>query len=902
MKTRHPLIAASRLTPPGVALLALLSYSPWAAAASAAPASAKADALLEPAEVQFNNQFLHRQDSTPADISRFNKGNAALPGTYLADLYVNQIWLGRAEITLRDTGKGGVQACFDRNLIELAGVALSKLSAPAQAALVDGAQRGGVCHSLPEWVPDATATFDNGEQRLDVSVPQIALNREARGYVDPKYWDNGVSAATLQYNGNIYHSDTAGQTSTQTYVGLMAGINLGAWRLRYQSNVSHDPAGTHYQNVQTYLQRSFAPIKSQLTIGDTFTDGRIFDSFGIRGVELASDDRMYPQSQRGYAPTIRGIANTNARVQIRQNGNIIYETTVAAGAFEINDLYPTGYGGNLDVVVAEADGSVHTSSVPYAATVDALRPGVTRYEVAAGEYRNGPMRNITPLVSQFTLQRGLTNAVTAYGGVIVADNYDSILVGAALNTRAGALGLDVSQANSRFPDQPSRTGQSVRLSYSKRVAPTNTTISVAAYRYSSSGYLSFQDALALRDASWLQQRLISSQPGLQPGQPVVPGQMPSGLDQVIALQQMGVLYGTQKSRLQLNINQSLGHRFGSLYITGTAQNYWNRHGINSQYQAGYSNQFKFINYGVSVSRQYDITHNRWDTVFMTNLNMPFGTSPYAPRSMTSYQRDAETGASSIQETVTGVLGVDNALNYGLTAGHYGAGNGYRSGTTHNVGANASYQAAFATLSATASAATNYRQQGAGITGGVVAYAEGLSFSPILGETIGIIEAKDAAGARLTNASGLRVDSTGHAVVANLVPFSDNVIEVDPKGLPMGEVFQSTTQHVAPTAGAVVKVHFETDNSGRSAILHVTRPDAQPLPFGADVIDGQGNSVGTVAQGNRIILRGLKTDSGELSVQWGLQANESCRLNYRLPPIDKTDNESMARRIVEAACR
>jgi outer membrane usher protein len=897
MNTKHPVIAALRLTPLSAVLLALLSHSPLAAAASAAPASATADASAGPADVQFNSQFLHGQDSAPADISRFNKGNVALPGSYRADLYVNEIWLGRAEVTLRDTGNGAVQACFDHDLLERAGVDLSRLSTEAQAALADGEQ-GSTCDSLPELIPDATATFDNGEQRLDVSVPQIALNRQARGYVDPKYWDNGVPAVTLQYSGNIYHSDAVGQASTQAYMGLLAGFNIDAWRLRYQSDVTHDQLGLHYQNIQTYVQRSLVPIKSQLTIGDTFTDGRTFDSYGIRGVDLASDDRMYPESQRGYAPTVRGIANTNAKVQIRQNGNIIYETTVAPGAFEINDLYPTGYGGDLSVIVTEADGSVHTSAVPYASTVDALRPGMMRYEAVAGEYNSGAFPNVTPFVSQFTLQRGLTNMVTAYGGVIVADHYDSILLGAALNTRAGAFGLDVSQANSRFLDAPDRNGHSVRLSYSKLVAPTNTNISVAAYRYSSNGYLSLQAAVALRDASWLQQRSLSSQFGLQPGEQIVPGQVPNWAGQVTALQQMGALYGIQKSRLQLNINQNLGNRFGSLYIAGTAQSYWNREGFNTQYQAGYNNHFRFINYGVSVSRQYDITHSRWDTVVMANINIPLGTSAHAPRSMTSYQHDAQSGVDSIQESVTGVLGADNALSYGITAGHYGAANG----SSNSAGANASYQAPFATVSATASKGTNYEQQGAGITGGIVAYGGGLSFTPILGGTIGIVEAKDAAGARLTNASGLRVDSTGHAVVANLVPFSDNVIEIDPKGLPLGEEFKSTTQHIAPTAGAVVKVHFETDNAGRSAILHAARPDGQALPFGADVTDGQGNSMGTVAQGNRIIVRGLKADSGELVVKWGGATSESCRLSYSLPPVDKANKGSMARQMVEAACR
>lgn len=48
-----------------------------------------------------------------------------------------------------------------------------------------------------------------------------------------------------------------------------------------------------------------------------------------------------------------------------QNGHEIYQTTVAPGPFEINDLYPTSYSGDLDVTVTEANGAVSRFSVPF---------------------------------------------------------------------------------------------------------------------------------------------------------------------------------------------------------------------------------------------------------------------------------------------------------------------------------------------------------------------------------------------------------------------------------------------------------------------------------------------------------------------------------------------------------
>ncbi|NHX33298.1 fimbria/pilus outer membrane usher protein, partial [Escherichia coli] len=116
-----------------------------------------------------------------------------------------------------------------------------------------------------------------------------------------------------------------------------------------------------------------------------YTDGNLFDSIGLRGAKLTTDDNMYPDGMTTYAPEIRGIAQSNALVTIRQNGNIIYQTTVSPGPFSLNDVYPSGYGNDLNVTVKEADGSETNFSVPYSSLAQLLRPGFTRYQIAGGK-------------------------------------------------------------------------------------------------------------------------------------------------------------------------------------------------------------------------------------------------------------------------------------------------------------------------------------------------------------------------------------------------------------------------------------------------------------------------------------------------------------------------------------
>lgn len=383
--------------PASLAVVSPVSVAVAVPRPASVPASAPDGTRISPvvaAPVEPKSVPSTRNSSLAARLSssistRYDKGNLVVPGRYRAALYANQTWIGSADITLRELDGPGkaAQPVFDRDLLMRIGVDVTRLGDTAHATLDAADKSGGV--PLGVLIPQATATFDAGEQRLDLSIPQAMMSRNARGWIDPKFWDDGVPAAVVQYNANVYHSSGRGFSTTQNYLGLNTGVNIGPWRFRYNGNVtSTSGAGTHVQSMQTYLQRSIEPIKSQLTVGDSYTDGSIFDSFGITGAQIGTDDRMYPESQRGYAPTVRGIANSNAKVQVKQSGDIIYETTVAPGPFEIDDLYATGYGGDLQVVMTEADGSQHTSLLPYSAPVNALREGRWRYNVAAGLYRN----------------------------------------------------------------------------------------------------------------------------------------------------------------------------------------------------------------------------------------------------------------------------------------------------------------------------------------------------------------------------------------------------------------------------------------------------------------------------------------------------------------------------------
>src|SRR5471032_2336539 len=442
---QYPAAFRLRLKP-----LAVIAFSMMACGAIP---QAVADAAITPQtqtgavdEVSFDNMYLRGDAGSAVDTSRFTRGNAVTPGTYSVDLIVNGARLAREDIRFVSTdGKLGSKPCFSRALLQRAGVDLAKADAAAGHGASSSTATAETCEELGAIVPGATVDFDFTQQTLELSVPQAFMKNSARGYVPPEQWDQGVNGGFLSYNANTYHTAGSGVGSSQSYLGLSAGVNIGAWHIRHQSSVSAATGQkTQFDNIATYPQRDITKLGSQLTVGDASTTGEIFDGVSFRGVQLATDDRMLPESMRGYAPVVRGTAETN----------------VAPGPFEISDLYSTGYGGDLVVTVTEADGRSKEFTVPFASVAQLLRPGVTRFSATAGQLRNDSL-DTKPVFGQFTIQRGLTNTVTAYGGVVASSGYGAMNVGGALNTGIGAFSMDVTGAFTSIPNAQSMHGTSL---------------------------------------------------------------------------------------------------------------------------------------------------------------------------------------------------------------------------------------------------------------------------------------------------------------------------------------------------------------------------------------------------------------------------------------------------------
>ncbi|EBG3215797.1 fimbrial biogenesis outer membrane usher protein [Salmonella enterica subsp. enterica] len=785
----------------------------------------------------------------PVDLTRFERVGGQLPGVYQVSVRINNVYKGSYSLRFIEQD--------DKLYPLLTPAQLESWSVSPDRVSAFMAMTGDTLLDKPlyRYIPGAKVTFDFSALTVDISVPQLYMNKTFRGTMDPARWENGIAAlfSTYRFSGaNTWQNNkTAEDSKTDSYfLTLNNGINLGAWRLRnaatgsWSHQETEQGASRHsrqWKNNETVLLRDIGELRSRLSIGQTSTTGDIFESVNFTGAQLASEQSMWPDNRRNFAPVIRGIAAGSARVTVRQNNNTIYETWVPAGAFEIDDLPSGGTNGDLQVTVTEDSGKTHQFTVAYSSLAVMLREGDSKYALSAGKYRqygNGAEPNF----GQFTLSHGFPWRVTGYGGGQVADKYQAAALGAGVDAGVlGAFSADVTFSRAQLYSQEKAHGQSYRAQYSKNLLSTGSTVTLAAYRYSTENFYTLSEQIQAQ----------------------------------VPLQERNSLNNRRKNRLQLNLSQQLPDRqWGSLYVTGLIQDYWEKTGSEVSLSSGYSNSWQ----GVSYTLNY--THTRtpgYRPEQLVSLNVSVPLSRFLPSAWANYSLN--TGSRGETSQMAGLSGTaldrDN-LSYSMSQS-------YRNRGTGNSGSlSLGYTGGQGEVNGGYNYSRNTQRVDYGIRGGVMLHEGGVTLSPPLGGNmtpVALVRVQGEPGIRLTS-SVATTDERGYAVVPYLSAYRNNSIGVDTYSLPDEVDIRDTVHQTVPSGGAVILTDFKA-RRGKQALIHLGTPGGKPVPFGATVsVAGEDTNTSIVGEGGEVYLSGL-AEQGVIVVQWGNK--QQCQAGYNLGP-------------------
>ncbi|MEC5687660.1 outer membrane usher protein [Serratia nevei] len=819
-------LAIDQIAQSGLSSLSVIYYSAQLFSASAQE------------EIQFNIDVLDVNDRKNIDLSQFSRSGYIMPGTYGMAVHVNKSDLPEQKIAfyIPDDDPNGSRACVSRSLVEQLGLktALHRdLSWWHQGECLDEVSLKGM-----------EVRGDLATSSLYLSIPQAYLDYVSEDWDPPSRWDEGIPGLLLDYNLNAQtqHQIQAGTRGYSMSGNGTAGANLGAWRLRadWQAQLNHQtgsgqPTDKRLDWSRYYAYRAVSALRSKLTLGEGYLDSGLFDSFRFGGLSLRSDDNMLPPNLRGYAPEVTGVAKSNAKVIISQQGRVLYETTVAAGPFRIQDLNDA-VSGDLDVRVEEQDGSVQaftmsTASIPYL-----TRPGALRYKLALGKPSDLDHRYRGPLFGTGEFSWGVSNGWSLYGGAILGGDYNAAALGIGRDLMMlGALSFDATQSRAKLPyNGETLSGGSYRLSYSKSFDELDSQVTFAGYRFSQQNFMSMSEYLDARE--------------------------------------YGRRFGNSKEMYTITYNQQLRDWGMSAYLNYSHQTYWDKP-ANDRYNLTLSRYFdvgRFKNLGLSLSAYRNRYNEHNDDGMYLSLSVPWGTGATLSYN-TMLNRNDNTHRASYYDRV------DDRSNYQLSAGTSRSGanlSGYfnRDGDIARVTANASYQQ------------DRYSAFGFSAQGGMTLTTEGgaLHRSNVPGGTRLLLDSGGVSGVPVRGYGNVaETNLWGKAVVADVNSYYRNKASIDLDKLgDSAEAIKSVVQATL-TEGAIGYRKFEVI-AGEKAMAVIKLVDGSEPPFGATVRNARQQETGIVNDGGSVYLSGIKAGEN-MTVHWGGAAQCEVQMPMLLPP-------------------
>jgi outer membrane usher protein FimD/PapC len=561
----------------------------------------------------------------------------------------------------------------------------------------------------------------------------------------------------------------------------------------------------------------------------------MFDQFRFTGASLVSDDSMLPPNLRGYAPEVRGIARTNAKVIVSQQGRVIYQTQVAAGPFRIQDLNQAT-SGKLDVKVQEQDGSVQTYQVNTANVPYLTRPGSVRYKLALGKPSDMETHHTQgPNFATGEFSWGVSNGWSLFGGGLAAGDYNAASLGVGRDLLAfGAVSLTATESDARLSDEGSLHGGSYQLSYSKNFDQTDSNITFAGYRFSQRNYMNMSTYLAHR----------------------------RGQDHAL---------GSDKEMYTVTFDQGIPRVFANVYLSYSHQTYWN-HPESDSYSIALSRSFdlgSFHDINIEGSVSHNNEYGKNEDIGYVSLTVPWGEN----RSLSynaNISRHNTTQTVGYSQQIDDRTGIQVNAGTSRNGGTFSGNVDYR-GDMAEVNGNANYEEGV------------YSSVGGSVEGGMTLTANGGALHR-QSEQGGTRLMVDTDGVADVPVRGFGTDTHsnhfGKAVIDDISNYSRSEASVDIDHLGNNvEATQSTTEATL-TEGAIGYRHFNVIG-GQKSMAVIRLADGSTPPFGATVSNLRKQDTGIVSDAGSVYLSGIQPDE-KMKVQWGSKTQCTVTLPHTLP--------------------
>ena len=778
---------------------------------------------LHAREVTFDTDIL-KSRGLGADLNHyFAEAPRFLPGTHSVSVKVNGKERGTAAVRFSEDGT----MCVDNDFLEFAGL----MPVPIKA--------NETCHDIRSDYAQAVINALPNQEAVELYMPQEALNSLS---ADVKNFQHGGTAGMLNYSLFSTKSDYSGNDSSSnrySQASLEAGFNAMDWSLRSRYILTDDDGSRNAESIYTYAEHVFVPQRLTMQVGEINAMSDVLSGVPITGVQLMPTSGLQKDSS---GVSVSGIARTSqARVEVRQSGRLIFNTLVPAGPFTLNDVPMVRNNVDLDVTVVESDGSTSHFIVPAASVKSRNLSRPNGLTVSAGQVRSIESDYSNPLVVNVSDGWRILPGMNLLASGVMAENYQAAGARAEFMVTDGwNVSASMAASKATFGDSDNGIKNELKSDYS---FTDNVGLSASAAHYSG-------DYRELADA-------------------------------------MDDDYQGYDNSYSANIRWSTP--LAGAFSAGLSYNQAAGEGEDSRYLLlSWGKTFKYASVNVNWQSAVGSTDDdQNDDLLYINLSIPLGGS----QSLSSYMRKQGDSTS---------YGLANSGSLGENTNYYISADRDDQSQENSFNGNINTNLHYTQLSVGGgTSGDNQRNYNATLSGGIAMHKEGVTFSPYsIKDTFAIARLSEPkAGVEITTPQGtVWTDRWGQAVIPGLTEWRNSRIEVDANKLPQSMTLANGTKYIAAAHGSVSEVSFKVLNS-RRVMLRIKQADGKPLTKGLSVVDEKDNYVVTVVDDGHVFLN----DADQVAALYAINDDNQrqCKLDFVLP--EKHD-EDVFYEEVNGVCR
>ncbi|POT58588.1 hypothetical protein C3432_11950 [Citrobacter amalonaticus] len=790
-----------------------------------------APAVADTPPANFSQSRLKALGIDPGTAAYFSQGARFSPGINEVELQVNGKSRGLKKVTF---GRDGT-LCADSHFFSSAAI-----NPPSR---MQESQTDAPCPPLTLAWPGASISLQPEIQTVGVVVPPEAILNE-NGL---QHFQRGGTAALLNYSAYTSRFESYGNHSNFSYLSMQNGFNAGDWMVRGAQSLRNGHGGSHFNSAYIYAQKTLVSRKQLLQAGQIAFSNSLLSGAPIDGIQLLPQSAL---SDKGSGALVEGFAQADrSRVEVHQNGILIYSTLVPAGPFTLRDLPLLNSSSDLQLTVTTPSGQEDKSTIAAASYALRIPQAPDTWSLALGRMRSDSVSAgyDSPWVASFSDGWVMSQQVLLQYGAIAASDYAASAAGLAYSPWQD-LSLGIAGALSQDRNHHQQGAKSSASAIWE--APQNISLSTDVTLYSP-GYRELSDSVS-----------SSTTP-----------------------------YSRSSAGLRINWR----HAFvGNVSLSGSQTREGNSDSSTRWMMASWNRKSGNIDVSVNWQRQSHRTRNcsfsyrcqtaDRDNLFI-NLNFPLG-----GQKISSYYRDSD--GASVAGVRTGNNLTDNgswslAAERNLHQQQYNSLSGDVNGNLH-----------YTTAGLYGAIAENHSRTYSGtLSGGVLVHQGGMTFSPHkVNDTFGLVLVSPAiSGVEITTPKGkVWTDWRGMAVVPSLPPYGTGKIVVNTERLPENIDVSNGLQQVVAGHGAVTHTRFALQKT-RNGLLKIYTQEGLLLPKGSAITTEEGSYVTTAVDAGTVFISDLD-DVRPLFAHW---QNTRCRLFYQIP---EKPRQNIAYETLNATCK